>query len=291
MVPDQREAAAETQRGQRLIGSCLVGLVEDDDVEVHVGDARRRRGRAGREVAVGLEQARVVLVVAAELVHRRVHPLGAGDADRAHAGGAREALQRVVDGEVAVRGDQDPLIRIGREPALDGFDDDRGLAGAGRSLDEDGLARAQPAQQPDGAVLGLVGAHPAGQPGGFGVRFILGRDDRLRAHQQLGEQPDAEVLGGDGRQHRPLGLVERLVEGRGDVALAAGVLEGARDDLDDVTLVVDPSDPTDEVGLVVGLDEHRRVGREVDRLPGGDLELDLADLGGLAVRVGELAAA
>ena len=69
------------------------------------------------------------------------------------------------------------------------------------------------------------------------------------------------------------------------------MFEGAGDDLDDVALVVDAGDAPDEVGLVVGLDEHRGVGRQVDRLTGGDLELDLADLGGLAVGVGELAAA
>src|ERR1700730_14803834 len=58
-----------------------------------------------------------------------------------------------------------------------------------------------------------------------------------------------------------------------------------------MTLVVDAGNAPDEVGLVVGLDQHRRVRRQVDRLTLGDLEFDLADLGGLAVRVGELAAA
>ena len=114
VVAHEREAAAETQGRQRLVGACLVRLVEDDDVEVHVGDAGRRRGRAGREVAVRLEQARVVLVVAAELVDRRMHALGAGDADGAHAGRPGEPLERVVDGEVAVRRHQDPLVGVRR---------------------------------------------------------------------------------------------------------------------------------------------------------------------------------
>ena len=57
------------------------------------------------------------------------------------------------------------------------------------------------------------------------------------------------------------------------------MLERARDDLDDVTLVIDAGDAAHEVGLVVGLDQHRGVGRQIDRLAGGDLEFDLADLG------------
>ena len=120
---------------------------------------------------------------------------------------------------------------------------------------------------------------PLGEPGGFRVRFVLGGDDRLGADEELGEQPDTEVLGGNCRKHRPLRLVKRLVEGRSDVSLAAGVLEGARDDLDDVTLVVDARDATHEVGLVVGLDQHRGIRGQIDRLADRDLELDLADLG------------
>ena len=207
VVTHQREAATETQRRKRLVGACLVRLVEDDDVEVHVGDARRRGGRAGREVAVGLEKTRVVLVIEPELVDRRMHALGAGDPDGAHSRGPGEALERVVDREVAVRRDQDPLVGVGCQSAFDGFDDHRRLAGAGRSLDEHRLARAEAAEQPDRAILRLVGPHPGGQPGGFGVRLVLGRDDGFRADQQLGEQPDAEVLGGDGREHRALCLV------------------------------------------------------------------------------------
>ena len=57
------------------------------------------------------------------------------------------------------------------------------------------------------------------------------------------------------------------------------MLERPRDDLDDVTLMVDAGDTADEVGLVVGLDEDRGIGRQVDRLADRDLELDLADLG------------
>ena len=180
---------------------------------------------------------------------------------------------------------------LARETALDGLDDHRRLAGARRALDEDRLSGAQPAQQSDRAVLRLVGSHPAREPGRLGVRFVLGSDDRLGADQELREQPDAEVFGGDGREHRALRLIERLVERRGDVSLAPGVLEGPRHDLDDVPLVIDARHPSDEVGLVVGLDEHRGVGGQVDGLAGRDLELDLADLRGLAVRVGELAPA
>src|ERR1019366_2338416 len=127
--------------------------------------------------------------------------------------------------------------------------------------------------------------------GGFRVRLVLGRDDGLRTDQELGKQSDAEILGGDGRQHRSFRLVQRLGEGRRDVSLVARADESASDHLYDVALVVDASDSTDEVGLVVGLDQHRRVGGQVDRLPRGGLEFDLPDLGGLAVRVSELAAA
>ena len=288
VVPHEGEAAAETKGGQRLVGTGLVRLVEDDDVEVHVGDAGRGRGRAGGEVAVRLEEARVVLVVAAEAVDRRMHPLGARDAHRAHPGCPREPLEGVVDGEVAVRGHQDPLVGIEGQAALDGLDDHRCLAGPRRTLDEDRLSCGEPAQQVDGPVLGFVGDHPGREPGALLVRLVLGGDDRLRAHEQLGEQTDAEVLGGDGREDRPLRLIERLVERRRDVALGPGVLEAARDDLDDVALMVDARHSPDEVGLVVRLDEHRRVRGQIDGLAEGDLELDLADLGGLPVRVGEL---
>ena len=164
MIPHEREASAESQRGERLVGAGLVGLIEDDDVEVHVGDARCRRGRAGGEVAVGLEETRVVLVVAAELVDRRMHTLGASDTHGAHSRCAGEALQRVVNGEVAVRRDQDPLIRIGRQTPFDRFDDDRRLARAGRSLNEHCLTGAQAAEQSDRAVLRFVRTHSAGQP-------------------------------------------------------------------------------------------------------------------------------
>ena len=69
------------------------------------------------------------------------------------------------------------------------------------------------------------------------------------------------------------------------------MFEGARDDLHHVALVIDAGDPADEIGLVVRLDQHRGVRGQVDRLAGGDLELDLADLGRFAIRVGELAPA
>ncbi len=291
MVTDEGEATTEAQRRQRLVGARLVRLVEDDDVEVHVGDAGCRGGRAGGEIAVGFEQARVVLVVAAETIDGGVHPLGAGHPDGPHARGAGEALERVVDREVAVRGHQDPLVGIGGEPAFDGLDDDRRLARAGRSLNEDGLAGREPAQQSHSPVLRLVGDHPRGQPRGRRIRFVLGGDDGLRADQQLGEQADAEVLGRDGGEHRPFCLVERLVERRCDVSLAARMLERPSHDLDDVALMVDAGNASDEVSLVVGLDEHRGVGGEIDRLAGGDLKLHLADLRGFAVGVGELAAA
>ena len=102
VVTDQRQRAAEPQRGQCLVGARLVRLVEDHDVEVHVGDRRRCRGGARGEVAVGFEQARVVLVVAAKPLHGGMHALGARHAHGAHAGRARQALQCVVDGEVGM---------------------------------------------------------------------------------------------------------------------------------------------------------------------------------------------
>ena len=55
--------------------------------------------------------------------------------------------------------------------------------------------------------------------------------------------------------------------------------------------MVDARDAADEVGLVLGLDQHRGVRREVDLLALGDCELHLAHLGLAAVRVGELVAA
>ena len=70
----------------------------------------------------------------------------------------------------------------------------------------------QPAEQSDRAVLRLVRAHPGGEPGAFRIRFVLGCDDRFRADQELREQSNPEVLGGDCRQHRPFRLVEGLVE-------------------------------------------------------------------------------
>ena len=164
MVADQRQRAAEPQRGQCLVGARLVRLVEDHDVEVHVGDRRRCRGGARGEVAVGFEQARVVLVVAAKPLHGGMHALGARNAHGAHAGRARQALQCVVDGEIGMRGDQDALVSIACQAPFHGFDDHRRLARSRRTLDEDGLTRRELAEQRHGAVLRWVGDHALGQP-------------------------------------------------------------------------------------------------------------------------------
>ena len=56
------------------------------------------------------------------------------------------------------------------------------------------------------------------------------------------------------------------------------MLEGPRDDLDDVTLMVDARDAADEVRLVVRFDQDCGVWGQVDGLTDRDLELDLADL-------------
>ena len=164
VVADQRQGRTQAERRQRLVGPCLVGLVEDDHVEVHVGDPRGGRRRAGGEVAVGLHQPRVVLVVAAEALHRGMDALGPGHPHRPHPGGAGEPLQRVVDRQVGVGGDQDPLLGVGRQPALHRLDDDRGLAGPRRPLDEHRLAGLEPGEEGDGTVLGWVGLHPLGEP-------------------------------------------------------------------------------------------------------------------------------
>ena len=64
------------------------------------------------------------------------------------------------------------------------------------------------------------------------------------------------------------------------------MLEGAADHLDDAAVVVDAADPADEVGLVLGLDQDRGVGGEVDGLVGRNRELDLGHLRLLAVADG-----
>ena len=128
MVADQRKAPSETQRGKRLVGTRLVRLVEDHDVEVHVGDARRRCSRARREIAVRLEKAWVVLVVAAEFVDRRVHALGTRHTNGAHARRAGKTLERVVDGEIAVRCHENPFVGVDREASLHRLNDDCRLA-------------------------------------------------------------------------------------------------------------------------------------------------------------------
>ncbi|TMD96654.1 MAG: hypothetical protein E6I76_07330 [Chloroflexi bacterium] len=52
-------------------------------------------------------------------------------------------------------------------------------------------------------------------------------------------------------------------------------------------MVVDAADPADEVGLVLGLDEHGGVGLDVEGVARCDGELDLADLWLAAVGLGE----
>ena len=102
VVTHQRQRPAESQRRKGLIDTGLVGLVEDDDVEVHVGDRRGRRGGAGGEVAVGGQQSRVVFVIATELVDGGMDALRPGHPDGAHSRSPGEPLQVVVDREVAV---------------------------------------------------------------------------------------------------------------------------------------------------------------------------------------------